>query len=62
MPITPESEGRSSIPQKEGQIVNYMYQHGEIIERKYEGSVVHMRAKMDRKHANKVEKFMASVS
>ena len=51
-----------AIPQKEGQIVNYVYQHGEIIERKYEGSMVHMRAKMDRKYANKLEKFMTSVS
>ena len=50
------------IPQKEGQIVNYVHEHGEIIERKYKGNVVHMRARMDRKHAHKLEKFMASVS
>ena len=50
------------IPQKEGQIVSYIYEHGEVIERQFKGNVVHLRAKMDRKHAGKLEKFMASVS
>ena len=50
------------IPQKEGQIVSYIYEHGEVIERQFKGNLVHLRAKMDRKHAGKLEKFMASVS
>ena len=50
------------VPQKEGQIVNYIYNHGEVIEREYKGNLVHMRARMDRKYADKLEKFMASVS
>jgi GTP-binding protein HflX len=50
------------IPQKEGQIVNYVYDHGEVIEREFRGNLVHMRARMDRKHAGKLEKFMSSVS
>ena len=50
------------IPQKEGQIVNYVYDHGEVIKSEFRGDVVHMRARMDRKYAGKLEKFMASVS
>lgn len=49
------------IPQKEGKIVNYVYEHGEVMERRFEGNLVHLRVRMDRKHANKLEKFMASV-
>ncbi|MBD3183174.1 GTPase HflX [Candidatus Poribacteria bacterium] len=51
-----------TIPQKEGQIVNYIYEHGEVIERQFKGSSVYMRAKMDRKYAGKLEKYMAAVS
>jgi GTP-binding protein HflX len=50
------------IPQKEGQIVNYIYDHGEVIEREFRGNQVHIRARMDRKYAQKLGKFMASVS
>ncbi|MFC1713285.1 GTPase HflX [Candidatus Poribacteria bacterium] len=50
------------IPQKEGKIVNYVYEHGEVMERKFKGNVVHFRVRMDRRYANKLEKFMASVS
>lgn len=50
------------IPQKEGKIVNFIHNHGEIIEREYKGNIVRMRAKMDRRYADKLEKFMASVS
>lgn len=57
-----EVEVDVDIPQKEGQIVNYVYNHGEIIEQEFRGNLVHMRARMDRKHAGKLEKFIASVS
>jgi GTP-binding protein HflX len=50
------------VPNKEGKIVNYIYNHGEVVAREFKGNMVHMRVKMDRKHANKLEKFMASVS
>ena len=50
------------IPQREGQIVNYVYNHGDVLEQEFRGNLVHMRARMDRKHAGKLEKFMASVS
>ena len=50
------------IPQKEGKIVNYVYEHGEVMERKFEGNLVLLRVRMDKKHANKLEKFMASVT
>ncbi len=50
------------VPNKEGKIVNYIYTHGEVMEREFKGNMVHIRVKMDRKHANKLEKFMASVS
>ena len=48
------------IPQKEGRIVNYVYNHGEVIEREFKGNLVHMRAKMDRRYVKKLEKYMAS--
>jgi len=57
-----EVEIRVDIPQKEGQIVNYVYDHGKVLERKFSGNVVHMHARMDRKYAGRLEKFMASVS
>lgn len=57
-----EVEVDVDIPQKEGKIVNYVYEHGEVVEREFKGNVVHMRVKMDRRYANKLEKFMASVS
>lgn len=57
-----EIEINVDIPQKEGRIVNYVYNHGEVIEREFRGNLVHMRAKMDRKYAGKLEKYIASVS
>ena len=50
------------VPQKEGQIVSYIYEHGEVIERQFRGNIVHIRARMDQKYAGRLEKFMASVS
>jgi len=50
------------IPHKEGQIVNYIHNHGEVLEQEFRGDLVHMRARMDRKHAGKLDKFMTSVS
>jgi len=57
-----EVEVDVAIPQKEGRIVNFVYNHGEVIERKFKGSIVHIRARMDQRYADKLEKFMASVS
>ena len=57
-----EVEVDVDIPQKEGKIVNYVYEHGEVVEREFKGNVIHMRVKMDRRYANKLEKFMASIS
>ena len=50
------------IPQKDGQIINYVYNHGKVLERKFSGNVVHMHARMDRKYAGRLKKFMSSVS
>jgi GTP-binding protein HflX len=56
-----EVEINVEIPQKEGKIVNFVYNHGEVVERKFEGNIVRLRVKMDRRYADKLEKFMASV-
>lgn len=55
-----EVEINVDIPQTEGQIVNYIYNHGEVLERKFKGDLVQMRARMDRKYAGKLEKFISS--
>jgi GTP-binding protein HflX len=57
-----EIEVTVNIPQREGQIINYIYNHGQVIEREFRGNLIHMRARMDRKYAGKLEKFMSSVS
>ncbi len=57
-----EIEVSVNIPQREGQIINYIYDHGQVIEREFKGNLIHMRARMDRKYAGKLEKFMSSVS
>jgi GTP-binding protein HflX len=57
-----EVEVDVEIPNAEGQLVSYVYDHGSVIEREFKGNIVHMRARMDRKYAGRLEKFMASVS
>jgi GTP-binding protein HflX len=57
-----EIEVNVDIPQREGQIINYVYDHGQVVEREFRGNLVHMRARMDRKYAGKLEKFISSVS
>lgn len=57
-----EIEVNVNIPQREGQIINYIYDHGQVIEREFRGNLIHMRARMDRKYAGRLEKFMSSVS
>lgn len=49
-----------SIPHREGQIVNYIYNHGKVIEREFSDNLIYMRARMDRKFAGKLEKYRLS--
>jgi GTP-binding protein HflX len=55
-----EIEINVNVPQTEGQIVNYIYNHGEVLERKFIDNLVQIRARMDRKYAGKLEKYIIS--
>ena len=57
-----EVEIELDIPQSEGKIVNYLYNHGEVIEKEFRDSHIHIRARIDRKFAGKVEKLMEPIS
>ena len=56
-----EVEISVDIPQTEGQIVNYIYNHGKVLERKFKDNMIQMRVRIDRKYAGKVEKFVSEM-
>jgi len=51
-----EVEVNFEIPQTNGQMINYIYNHGKIISKDVKDGFVHLRANMDRKYADKLKK------
>lgn len=53
-----EVEIKFEIPQTYGQIINYIYDHGKIINREFKDGFVHLQAKMERRYADKIKKTL----
>ncbi len=56
-----EIEIEVDIPNREGHIINFLYEHGKIIRKEFSNNLVHIRAKLDRKYAGKLDKYLESV-
>jgi GTP-binding protein HflX len=57
-----EIEVNFEIPQTHGQIINYIYNHGRIINKEFKDGFVCLQARMDRKYADKLNKIMKELN
>ena len=53
-----EIEVNFEIPQTDGKIINYIYDHGRIISKEFKDGLVCLQVRMDRKYADKLNKTM----
>lgn len=56
-----EVEIEIDIPNHEGHIINFIYEHGKILKKELNNNLMHICAKLDRKYAGKLDKYFESV-
>lgn len=56
-----EIEIEVDIPHREGHIINFLYDHGKILKKEFKNNLVHIQAKLDKRYAGKLDKYMGSV-
>ncbi|MGQ9610752.1 MAG: GTPase HflX [bacterium] len=56
-----EVEIEIDIPDHEGHVINFIYEHGKILKKELNNNLMHIRAKLDRKYVGKLDKYFESV-
>lgn len=56
-----EVEVEIDIPNHEGHIINFLYNHGKVLKKESNNNLVRVRAKLNRRYAGKLDKYMESI-